>query len=402
MLTTNVIAVEEGLKVIVGTIDGEKYNVPYSDELLKTLKDKQAVYETLGTSEEYEAWVLTVQDILFSADNATDTITDVCKDLVKDAKTGNYYVTHTDDKGIVHTSKIPVPDRLVNTILESVDKNLDPTPVIKAWVRFMRNPNFTPAKAERFANYITALVIDDEEAERLEMEEGFTRSQAEARATYNDVMLTTEGLVVCKKYAQLLTEGWFIDAETNKAVRKPLYPKQDDTIDVQTGVITVGETIFPEFNEELMFQPPVMGTGGDEFFCGDRAGHLIKVGQKHALESWNQVNTNDNTNCVKGLHIGGISYVSSYKGLNCQLLDCFVDPSEIGAICDLSASSDGAIRVREYFVYGATTGKNKGLYHSSRYAAIKDSEWEAFKAAAIDQVNEQIATFMSADEYFAQ
>lgn len=100
--------------------------------------------------------------------------------------------------------------------------------------------------------------------------------------------------------------------------------------------------------------------------------------------------------------MGGISYVSAYQGLNCQLLDVFVDPSEIGAICDLSATSDGAIRVREYFVYGATTGKNKGLYHSSKYAVIKDEEWEAYKRAAIDMVNEQIEAIAATDEYFLQ
>lgn len=84
----------------------------------------------------------------------------------------------------------------------------------------------------------------------------------------------------------------------------------------------------------------------------------------------------------------GWQYVASYRGLNCQLLDCFVDPAEIGAICDLSDHSDGAIRVREYFVYGAVKGRTKGIYHSSHYAAKKDEEWLEYKKQAVADANE--------------
>jgi hypothetical protein len=84
----------------------------------------------------------------------------------------------------------------------------------------------------------------------------------------------------------------------------------------------------------------------------------------------------------------GLQYVASYKSLNCQLLDCFVDPAEIGAICDLNYSgSDGAIRVKEYYVYKASTGRTKGIYHSSKYAAMKDAEWENYKKEAVDNAN---------------
>ena len=83
----------------------------------------------------------------------------------------------------------------------------------------------------------------------------------------------------------------------------------------------------------------------------------------------------------------GWNYVSSYKSLKCQLLECFVDPAEIGAICDIN-HSDGAIRVREYFVYGAVAGRTKGIYHSSTYAKMKDEEWEEYKRLAVEEANE--------------
>jgi hypothetical protein len=63
---------------------------------------------------------------------------------------------------------------------------------------------------------------------------------------------------------------------------------------------------------------------------------------------------------------------------------------EIGAICGLGMDSDGAIRSKEYFVYGAVKGRTKGIYHSSHYAAIKDSEWEKMKADAIDASNKKL------------
>jgi len=97
--------------------------------------------------------------------------------------------------------------------------------------------------------------------------------------------------------------------------------------------------------------------------------------------------------------VGGLQYVASYKSLNCQLLDCFVDPADIGAICGMNdfADSDGAIRVKAYFIYKATQGRTKGIYHSSKYAAMKDAEWEAFKTSAIDTANEIQAEIVDFD-----
>ena len=383
MLTFNVVSHADG-KVINGSVNGKKFNVPFSAELVTSLKAKQAELETIEETTVYDAWVESINGLLETKE--IDVITTACPDLIKNSTTGCYFVKVVED-GVEKVSKTPVPNKLVSVILESVEKEIDPTPIIKAWIRFLRNPNFTPTKAGRFADYITSIIVDGEEADRLVKEEGFTPEVASVRASYNDVAITQEGLIVTKKYAQLITEGWIIDPETNKPKRAPLYGKEPDTINFQTGVVTKGKDTLPEFSEELFFQPPVMGTGGDEFLSGEVAGHVIQVGKKHTLEKWSQVNTNDYTSCVKGLHVGGWRYVSAYKGLNCQLLECFVDPAEIGAICDISDCSDGAIRVREYFVFGAVEGRNKGIYHSSKYAAMKDAEWAEYKAKAIENSN---------------
>lgn len=390
MLTINIIS-NGGTKVISGSLNGERFNVPYCETVYAELKTDQELFETIETQEEFAEWTESVKARLVEKDQ--DIIETACPDLKKDPRTGKYFIVV---EGAV--SKKAVPQKLVDVILESIEKNIDPMPIIKAWVRFLRNPNFSADKAELFATYITATIVDYDEVDRLVEEEGFNSETAKARATYNDVAITQEGQIVCKKYAELQTEGWTIDKETNKPVSKSLFDKEEDTIDPITGVITKGKTLFPEYAEELTFLPPMMGTSGDEFMCAKRdeaandenLGHVIKVGMKHTLKDWNQVNCNDYTSCVKGLHVGGWQYVQSYNGLNCQLLECFVDPMEIGALCDLNRG-DGAIRVREYFVYGAVEGRTKGIYHSSKYAAIKDAEWEEFKKEAIKNANERMA-----------
>lgn len=302
MLTINVITTKDE-KLITGSVNSEKFNVPFTEDLFDSLVVKQNEYEELTDNDGFEAWVKNVGELLENVKE--DIIETACPDLKKD-KTGKYFVVV---KGVV--SKKAVPEKLVKVILESVEKDINADPIVKAWIRFMRNPNFTVEKANLFADYITAEIIDYEEHDRLIEEEGFISSVARQRATYNDVAITKEGLIVTKKYAKLRTEGYVIDPETNKAVLAPLFDKEDDTIDEVTGEITQGKIKFPDFAEELSFLPPVMGTSGDKFICevGDKAevGHLIKVGGKHTLENWDQVNCNDSQSCVKGLHVGRIS-----------------------------------------------------------------------------------------------
>jgi len=385
MLTLNVINSQEGDR-INGTVDGDKFNIEFDKEKLEELNDLQKDYEIIEDMDEYQSWLTTVKGIIESS-NAEDIISSSCKDLMHDTKTGMYYI-----KVGSKISKHPVPVKLVAVILESIEKGLDATPIIKSWVRFLRNPNFSSMKAELFANYITAEIVDFEEVDKLVDEEGYTYEKAVDRATYNDVMISNEGLLVVKKYARLLTEGWVIDPETNEAVLKDLYDTKK-TVNKFSGEVT--ETVdYPEYAEELTFEPPIMGRGGNAFYCGEEKDHVVKVGNRIYLESWNQVDTRDNCFGNPGLHVGGLRYVSQYKAYNNQLLECFVDPTDIGAFVD---GEDYAIRVKEYFVYGAVKNKNQGLYHASKYAAIKDSEWSTYKLEAIELANELHADVVDFD-----
>ena len=378
MLTINVI-VEGDAKRINGTINGQPYNIAYSDEMMDQLNVFKDEYETLETGDEYYAWVEKVEAVIKAADEIDQT-EELSEYLKRDNKTGRFYLIADGKAG-----KAPLPARLAERIQESLDKGISPDPIAKAWVRFAnRNPHFNAHKADYFARYITARIVDNDRVDRLIEEEGYTWDAAIEASIYNDVAITQEGLLVTKKYARLLTEGWKIDEETNEAVKVGLYPVKK-TVDQFSGEVTE-EVQMPEYAEELTFEPPVMGRSGDAFYCGDTKDHIIKVGEVHKLESWDRVDTNDNSCCVRGLHVGGMKYVQSYKSLNCQLLECFVDPADIGAIM-IDAQSDGAIRVKEYFIYGAGELRNKGLYHSSKYAAKKDAEWQEELKAAIEKTN---------------
>jgi hypothetical protein len=383
MLTLNVITQADEPR-IAGSIDGEVFNAAYEVGVFEELKKYQDEYESLEDYDAYEAWVAKVKDYLEQLEKV-DPIAELSDYLKMDTKTGRIYLKAKGKVG-----KTSIPKLLADKILESADKGISPDPIAKAWTRFVnRNPYFSHDKAERFAKYVTATIVDYEEVAKLTFEGGFTPEKAIAKATYNDVAITQEGLIVTKRYARLLTKGWKIDPETNEAVKVDLYPVTK-TVDQFSGEVQT-EIQFPDYAEELTFEPPVMGRSGDAFYCGETKDHLIRVGQVHKLENWDQINTDDYNCCVKGLHVGGMKYVQGYKSLNAQLLECFVDPAEIGAIVNIDdQGSDGAIRVKEYFVYGAGELRNKGLYHSSKYAALKDAEWEEEVQKAIEKTDEML------------
>lgn len=185
MLTINVISRGDE-KLLNGVLCGEKFNVPYSEGLFVDLKTKQDEFNEFTEGSQVAAWEEEVKALL--VEKEVDIIETACPDLKKDNKTGFYYVTV---EGTV--SKTPVPEELVAVILESVEKEIDPLPIVKAWIRFLRNPNFYAGKGELFADYITSLIVDEEEVERLIKDEGFTYEKAVERSTYNDVSITTEG-----------------------------------------------------------------------------------------------------------------------------------------------------------------------------------------------------------------
>jgi hypothetical protein len=238
------------------------------------------------------------------------------------------------------------------------------------WVRFLRNPNLKKKGsyfAEKFFNFVN-LKYQHPKMYNEFLDAGFSPEIAAEKATVYQMKITNEGLLNGYKVSREILHKFVAD-EDGEPVIKPRYAR---TFDVNTGEIT--SEGLPEFVEERLFEPAMMGSGGDEFSCVgpngfDKLGHFIKVGCIHALDSWEQVNTNDNVSCVKGLHVGGLIYISGYSG---EIHNVFIDPMHVGAVPD---DQTGAIRCKQYFVHSSLAGVNGSIYHSSKYAKATDAEW---------------------------
>jgi hypothetical protein len=274
-------------------------------------------------------------------------------------------------------SKRPLPQAFVERILTSVEKGIDFLPIVKAWTRFMRNRNYSDEKARRFANYLNKTYMDQEFRDHLMSEEGVSQEVATERATQFQTPITAEGLISTYKVSsELLVKH---DPKTGEST-----PRYDATFDIDSGEAI--PAVMPDHVEDRIFYPAVQGlTNGDAFTCETmdgfgKLGHFIKVGHRHFLEEWDQVNCNDNSSCVKGLHAGNLDYIRGYQGQGKITHNVFIDPMNIGAITD---DGSGALRVKEYFVHSSFAGVNRNIYHSSKYAALTDAQWADARTEAI-------------------
>lgn len=205
---------------------------------------------------------------------------------------------------------------------------------------------------------------------------------------------TIEGRTYGEKDLRLDKEGkTFIQLRTVKGGFGSKYYVEN----AEKGAALDEATALTVSAEERVWQPPVMGMGGDAFYSGDTLGHTIQIGQVVRLENWSQVNLSHNANASKGLHIGGLAYIRSFgaSATPCetcrrQTLNIFVDPAHIGAI----ANYDNALRVIQYFPHSAMVAPNRGMYHSSSYARMVDEEWKGQVELAFDVIKvleEQLA-----------
>lgn len=267
-------------------------------------------------------------------------------------------------------SSIAIPEPLVRRLEESVDKGIDISPIVKCWKRFLRNRKASEVSfATRFASYINMTYVNPAIVSE-KMEAGLSEELAREAALTYEVKITQEGLIACYKTSNELETKFVSDEEGNpKEVSRFIKKFNEDTGEIE------GDDRDDISAEQRTFIPYMMGNGGDAFYCEgplvNKLGHIIKIGHVHRLEDWSQVNCNDGTSCVKGLHLGGLSYIASWDGADIHT--CFVDPMHIGAIPDYSG--DKAIRVIQYFVYGSLVALNHSIYHSSNYAAKTDSQW---------------------------
>ena len=375
MITLNVID-----NKICGSYGETPFAVEYSESLYKQMMVLAEQAETVKTMEELDTILksfaaLTIVDY-------TATVESQCEYIHVNENTGEFFLKNN---GVV--SSIPMPQALVDRIFESMDKDIDFMPLIKMWTRWLRNPilakkmkkNWGKEFCERFFNFVNMKYVHPQLKEQFMEENGLSEEVAEKRATMYQMKITKEGLLNGYKVSKEILHKYNIETGEEE-------PRYTRTFNPDTGQIESNG--LPENVEDRLFEPSVMGNGGDAFYCEGTNGydtpqHFIKVGCNHRLESWDQVNTNDRRSCVKGLHIGGLKYISWYTG---EIHNIFVDPMHIGAVPD---DEDGAIRCKQYFVHSSLAGVNGSIYHSSTYAAKTDEEWAEMRKEAVEVFSEE-------------
>lgn len=365
---------------ISGSYGKEQFVVRFTPERYKAMQDLAAKALTVESAEEYQAILADFK--LLTVESYKELIATKCPYILVNEGSGEYFLTN--DQVV---SSIAIPKQLVDRIIQSVEKNIDFMPLVRLWIRFLRNPKLRAmtSKASRlhfanlFVQYIDSDFVNEVKYSELQEKEGLSSEVALRLATVKDVSITQEGLICTHKVVNEITTKWNLDADGNKV----LIDRYKKTIDEDTGLIT---TVLPETVEERLFEPAVMGSGGDAFFCEgangrNGEGHFIKVGCVIRLSDWSKVDQNDDRSCVRGLHTGGLRYVKGWQSAGSETLDCFVDPMHVGA---LDHDGTGAMRVLQFFAYGAWEGTNGAIYHPSTYAAKTDEQWAEIRKEVVE------------------
>jgi hypothetical protein len=398
MITINAITNDEK-NYFKGKIGKEQYSVEASPEAKKFLTDAQASLAACETFEEVQVILVNtlaaIERLRVSEDSQLETI--LANDLFLNKKTGKYHVKLGDN-----TSKKAVHQFFVDKMIEANDKGLDPKPWLIFWVRLMRNPLFKKddAKVENLVAYMKKQHLDSKKRQELK-DEGYSDDVASFKATFDQVSITEEGILATFKYVRLRNKKFVVEKDEKTGeqtvVEKDKYERKL-VVNEDTGEVISDELDLPKAAEELKFAPPVMGDSGDAFTCralddiqDKSVGHVVQVGKVHELlEGFNAVNCNDSQGGVKGLHTGGYMYVQGFGGKTDYLIDCLIAPEDIGAVCDVSRSQEGAVRSKRFMATGAHFQVSSGMYHPSAYAKFLDGEWDTAKAEMIEKAKEKI------------
>lgn len=360
---------------ISGSVNGEPFSVSFDATKYEAMMDLQAKSEKADTMEEL---LQIVEDFKpLTQESYKELVETESPYIMVNKGTGKFYLQYAGE-----VSSKALPQVFADRIIKAVEKQIEITPLIKFWARWLRNPHYSDKKSKLLAEYIAAPYTNYEKLDALMKDQGLSKEVATRMATTPQVAITREGLMVGYKVSEEIMDKYSIDDQTEEAVKRSRFGK---TIDEETGLVTYNKA---QFSEERVFQPAVQGQGGDAFYCGDKLGHLIKTGNVIRLERWDQVDLNDDRHCVKGLHVGGLQYIKGYQKDTTVTHNVFIDPMHIGAICDLKGS-DGAIRVKQYFPHSIFGGVNKQLYHSSRYAELTDHEYQQMVEEAVKLTSEK-------------
>ena len=376
------------INVIGDMISGSYGNTPFSRTFEKDIYEQMTKLalkaDDAATVEDYND-ILSEFALLTTEDLTTRRhVAHIAGDLFMSKDSAGRYFIEYDNGDVIDT---PLPESLVNRILESYDAKIDTTPLAKLWLRWLRNPVLRKKRKKgkgeeftrRFFEFIDMKYVHPRLKIEYMEEHGLSEELATERATMYQVKITKEGLVNAFKVSKEIMTKY--DTETGEEV-----PRYQRTFNPDTGEID--SEGLPEHVEDRLFEPAVWRSG-DKFYCEGANGYsdpqyFIKVGCVHRLPSWDMVDTNDDRSCVPGLHVGGLKYIAWYSG---EIHNVFIDPMHVGAVPD---SQDGAIRCIQYFVHSSLAGVNGSMYHSSKYAALTDEQWEEMKENILEKHSDRI------------
>lgn len=372
------IAVNRQDDLITGYVNGKPFGIAFSQERYDAMKALELKAAQATDMDELTSIIEEFQPLMKEDYKELVEHAEGGKFLFVNRHTGKIYLTIN---GVV--SNIPLPQALVDRIITSVEKNIDVLPLVKCWARFIRpvkgRPEYTDQRGKDFAAFINADYVNNKYAEELMDTAGLSLEGATKRATTKQVSITQEGLLVGYKVSKEILTKYDLNEE-EEVIEKSRYKK---SVDPDTGMVTYDE---PKHVEDRLFEPYVMGKTGDEFLCGDKPGHFIRVGCVHALDSWDKVGYPGN----KGLHFGGLRYISGYQQEGTVTHNIFVDPMDIYGIAGLGYGSDGACTTKRYFVHSSFAGVNRSIYHSSEYAKLTDNEYADLFQEAVEQATQDI------------
>ena len=242
---------------ISGSINAEQFGIPFDQDTYDKMLDLQKKADTVSTVAELKEIVEEFKKLTEEVDyNAT--IESKCKDLYYNKAKGTYHLKVKDE-----VSSVPMPKELVDRILDSMDKGIDFTPLIKLWIRWLRNPilrmknKLNPHNdfSERMFQYIDADYVNEELIEKLMEEDGVSEEVARERATVKQVGITVEGLIKTYKVSREIHTKYALDKDGNKVQVDRI--AKTKTIDEDTGLVTY--EVADHVNEDRLFEPLQIG-----------------------------------------------------------------------------------------------------------------------------------------------
>lgn len=366
----------------------KSWNVMHSDDKFASLMTISVESQEVESMDELNALIEKVDEIC--KDDYKNKVESFHKELYYQPVTQEYFIKLSDDV----ISVIPLPEQLVWRLETSIEKGISVDPIIKFWKRALRSHKAKDKNfMRRLAEYINMTWVDPAKKIELMEEQGLSEEIATEKATTFEVKITEPGLIACFKTSNEYLDKYEEDEDGN-IVKVPRYKKTRKFCPDTGKIIEEVDERDTTKAEDRVFLPYIMGNGGDAFYCeGENGyaepGHFIKIGCVHRLPDWSYVNCNDERSCVKGLHIGGLSYIAHWSGADIHT--CLVDPMHIGAIPDYSG--DKAIRVLQYYVDGSLVAVNHGIYHPSKYAEKTDAEWAQITAELKEAHGQSIAEY---------